>query len=159
MEFQLNTAYFPFTELNPQHPASYRYPEETAPAPTMDLRMGMVFDRCDYTTNLPTDPPIEPTAPSLAETLQTTQVPQAPIPYIPFEPLWSYPGWQPASPPEFKCWVYRTDRWLQTGFSFGASMVNPGGSLHTGVGASLDFVQDDRAQAPVASRHPPRVLV
>lgn len=136
MELQPDAAYFPFTGLNSQHPVSFQYPaEDTALAPATDPWIEMTFNRCDWTTGLPADPRLGPTTPYFAETPQITQVPQPPTPYILPAPLWSYPGSQSASPPEFECWVRKT--------------VNPGGDTHAGVGASLDFAQDDRVEASV----------
>jgi len=71
----------------------------------------MEFNRCDWTTGLPADPRIRPAVPHFAETLQIGQVPQTPIPYILPEPLWSYPGREQASPPEFECCVCKADCW------------------------------------------------
>jgi len=87
MEFQPSVVYLPFTELNFQHLVSYQYPaDEAAPAPATDPWMDIVFNRFDWTADLPADPRIGPAAPYSAETLQVLQTP---IPYILPDPLWS----------------------------------------------------------------------
>lgn len=100
MEFQLNAAYFPSTELNSQCLVSYQTAEEAAPASATDPWMAMTLGRWDWNAGLPTDPSIA--AQYFAETPQITQVPQAPIPYILPEPQWIYQDLQPVRALEFE---------------------------------------------------------